>query len=84
MDLPFLPEKKRLEKVEKLFANTHDKTEYVAHEKSLKQALNHGLILKKLHRAIGFNQSEWLKPNIDMNNELKQKATNNIEKIFSS
>ena len=84
MDLPFLPEKKRLEKVEKLFANTHDKTEYVAHVKSLKQALNHGLILKKLHRPIGFNQSEWLKPNIDMNNELKQKATNNIEKIFSS
>ena len=40
--------------------------------------------MKKLHRAIGFNQSEWLKPNIDMNNELKQKATNNIEKIFSS
>lgn len=61
MDLPFLPERKRLEKVEKLVINTHEKTEYVVHVKSLKQALNHGLIFKKVHRAISINQSEWLK-----------------------
>ena len=58
MDLPFLPERKRLEKVLKLIANTHDKTEYAAHVKSLKQALKHGLILKKVSRAISFNPSE--------------------------
>ena len=61
MDLPFLSERKRLEKVEKLVINTHEKTEYVVHVKSLKQALNHGLIFKKVHRAISINQSEWLK-----------------------
>ena len=61
MDLPFLPERKRLEKVEKLVINTHEKAEYVVHVKSLKQALNHGLIFKKVHRAISINQSEWLK-----------------------
>lgn len=61
MDLPFLPKRKRLEKVEKPVINTHEKTEYVAHIKSLKQALNHGLIFKKVHRAISINQSEWLK-----------------------
>lgn len=58
MDLPFLPERKRLEKVEKLVINTHEKTEYVAYVKSLKQALNHGLIFKKVHRVISINQSE--------------------------
>ena len=62
MDLPFLPERKRLEKVEKPIVNIHDKTENVAHVKSLKHALNHSLILKKVHRAITFIQSDWLKP----------------------
>ena len=35
----------KIEKVEKLVTNLHDKTEYVIHIKSLKQALNHGLVL---------------------------------------
>ena len=51
----------RIEKVEKLVANLHDKTEYVIHIKNLKQALSHGLVLKKLHRVINFNQHAWLK-----------------------
>ena len=59
-----------------------DKTEYVIHMKSLKQALNHGLILKKVHRAIKFNQKAWLKPYIDMNIKLRQKAKNNFDKDF--
>ena len=43
-DLPFLPERMKIEKVEKLVANLHDKTEYVIHIRNLKQALNHGLV----------------------------------------
>ena len=46
----------KIEKVEKLVANLHDKTEYVIHIRNLKQALNHGLVLKKVHRMIKFNQ----------------------------
>ena len=46
--------------------------------KSLKQALNNGLILKKVHRAISFNQSKWLKRYINNNSESRQKATNNF------
>ena len=37
----------KTEKVEKLVANLHDKPEYVIHIRKLKQALNHGLVLKK-------------------------------------
>ena len=46
-DLPFSPERMRIEKVEKLVANLHDKTEYVIHIRNLKEALNYGLVWKK-------------------------------------
>ena len=70
----------KIEKVEKLVANLHDKTEYVIHIRNLKQALNHGLVLKKVHRVIKFNQNAWLKPYIDMNTDLRKKAKNDFEK----
>ena len=72
----------KIEKIEKLLANLHDKTEYVIHIRNLKQALNHGLVLKKVHRVIKFNQNAWLKPYIDMNTKLRQKAKTNFEKDF--
>ena len=49
-DLPFLPERMKIDKCNKLVCNL-----YVLHIRSLKQALNHGLILKKVHRVIQFN-----------------------------
>ena len=72
----------KIEKAEKLVANLRDKIEYVKHIRNLKQALNHGLVLKKVHRVIKFNQKAWLKPYIDMNTKLRQKAKNNFEKDF--
>ena len=36
--------------------------QYVIHMRNLKQALNHGLVLTKVHRMIKFNQNAWLKP----------------------
>ena len=42
-----------LEKLhENLVANLHDKTEYAIHTRNLKQALNHRLVLEKVHRVI--------------------------------
>ena len=46
----------------------------------MKQALNNGLILKKVHRAIQFNQEAWLKEYIDMNTELRKKVNNDFER----
>ena len=63
----------KIEKVDKLVANLHDKTEYVIHTRNLKQASNNGLVLKKVHRGIKFNQNAWLKPYIDMNTGLRKK-----------
>ena len=50
--------------------------------KVLKQALNNGLILKKVHRIIQFNQKDRLQPYIDMNTELRKKAKNEFQKDF--
>ena len=55
-DLPFLPERIKIEKVQKLVSNLHDKTEYIIHIRNFKQVLNHGLIFKKVNRMIEFNQ----------------------------
>ena len=63
-DLPFLPERIKFDKVEKLVANLHIKTEYVIHIRNLKQAVNHGLALKKLRWVIKFNQNAWLSTHI--------------------
>ena len=75
-DLPFLPERIKIEKVEKLVANLHDKTEYIIHIRNLKQALIHGLVLEKVHKVINFNQNSWPKPYIDMNTDIRKKAKN--------
>ena len=55
---------------------------YIVHIRSLKQALNHGLILKKVHRVIQFYQKAWRKPYIDMNTKLRKKAKNDLKKDF--
>ena len=79
-DLPFLPERMKIDKCNKLVCNLFNKKKYVIHINSLKQTLNHGLKLKKIHRVIKFNQEEWLKPYIDMNTELRKAAKNHFEK----
>ena len=50
------------------------KENYVVHIRSLKETLNHELILKKVHKVVQFYQKTWLKPYIDMNTKLRKKA----------
>ena len=69
-----------IDKCKKLVCNLQNKKRYVVHIKSLKQALNHGLKLKKIYRTIEFNQKAWLKPYIDMNAELRKLAKDDFEK----
>ena len=79
-DLPFLPERMEINKCKKLVCNLHNKKKYVVHVNALKQALNHGLKFKKIHRVIEFNQKAWLKPYIEMNAALRKLAKNDFEK----
>ena len=75
-DLPFLPERKKVGKVEKLICSIEDREKYAIHIRALKQTLNQGLKLKKVHRIVQFKQKAWLKPYIDVNTELRKKAQN--------
>ena len=81
-DLPLLPERIKIYKCNKFVCNLYDKKNYVVHTRALKQALNNGLVFKKVHRVIVFTQQSWLKPCIDMNTELRKDAKNDIEKDF--
>ena len=80
--MPFLSERMKIGKTQKIVCNLRDKKKYLVHISILKQALNHGLKLNKVHRVIEFNQEAWLKKYINMNTELKKKVSNDFEKDF--
>ena len=81
-DLPFMCERMEINGVEKLVPNLRDKKSYVIHIQALNQALQHGLRLDRIHRAIEFDQSPRLKTYIDFNTQLRMAATNDFEKDF--
>ena len=81
-DLPFNYERMEINGVKKLVPNLRDKKSYVIHIQALNQVLQHGLRLDRIHRAIEFNQSPWLKTYIDFNTQLRMAAINDLEKDF--
>ena len=81
-DLPFLPERMNINNTKKLVCNLNNKKNYIVYINVLKQALDHGLKLRKVHRVIEFEQEAWLKEYIDVNTELRKKANNDFEKDF--
>ena len=70
----------KIDKCRKLVCNLKNKKKNVVHIKLLKQALNHGLKLKGIHRIIEFNKKAWLKSCINMNTELRKLAKDDFEK----
>jgi len=83
-DYPFCPEHKVPpgSKQKKLLSTLDDKEEYVIHYRALKQALENGLILKKVHRALKFKQEPWLKPYVEYNTEKRKQSTNEFDKMY--
>ena len=81
-DLPFMCERMKINGVEKLISNLFDKKRYIIHIRALDQALKHGLVSEKIHRAIEFKQSAWMKEYIDFNTKLRTAAKNDFEKDF--
>ena len=80
--MPFLPKRMKVNKCKKLVCNLYEKKDYVDHIRSLKQALNHGLKIKKIHKVLKCNQRAWLKSYIDKNTDLRKNAEHDFEKDF--
>ena len=59
-DLPFMCAKMKINEVEKLVPNLYHKHKYVVQIKALRQAINYGLVLERIHRAIEFKQLAWM------------------------
>ena len=72
----------KINETEKLIPNLFDKKKYLIHIRALDQALRHGSVLDKIHRAIEFDQSAWMKSYIDFNTQLRTQARNDFEKDF--
>ena len=81
-DLPFMCERMKINGVEKLIPNLFDKQKYVIDIRALDQSFKHGLILERIHQAIEFDQSAWMKEYIDFNTQLRTQARNDFEKDF--
>ena len=81
-DLPFFPERMKTEKLEKFVVNLYDEKEYVILIRNLKQALIHGLVFKKVHKVINFNEKNWYKLDTDMKTELRKKIKYDWDNIF--
>lgn len=86
-DYPMCAEKRSVpgclsSKNQKLLLTLFDKEHYVLHYRMLKLALQQGLRLKRIHRVLQFDQRAWLKPYIDLNTEMRKRATNDFEKNF--
>ncbi|XP_055316607.1 uncharacterized protein LOC129576103 [Sitodiplosis mosellana] len=82
-DYPFCAENKLVPNttnVKKLLLTLTDKRNYLIHYRMLKLALKHGLILKKVHKVIQFEQTAWLKSYIELNTNMRAKANNDFEK----
>ena len=81
-DFLFLSERLVVNNTEKLISNLQNKKDDVVHINTLKQALEHGLKSINVHQVIEFEQEEWLKEYINLNTELRKKASIDFEKDF--
>ena len=81
-EYPFAAEALNVNGVKKLIPNLQNKRNYVIHHCALKQCLENGLVLRKIHRGIKYEETSFLKEYVDLNTNLCKKSKNKFEKDF--
>jgi hypothetical protein len=81
-DYPLAPESLIINKCKKLVPNLRNETKYVVLHVNLKLYEQLGMKITKIHRGLSFNESDWMKKYIQLNNRLRTAATNDFEKDF--
>ena len=66
----------------KLVPNLRNKTKYIIHYRNLQLYVKLGMIITKIHRILQFNQEPWMKPYIELNTRLRQRATSAFDQSF--
>ena len=69
-------------KATKLTSTFLDRKKYLVHGLNLKFYLEQGMVLKKIHRIIGFRQAPFIKTYIDYCTHRRKIATTETEKTF--
>jgi hypothetical protein len=80
--IPLAPERITVNKTVKLIPNLNGREKYVLHHTNLKQYLELGLKLVKIHRGVKFLERDWMKEYIQLNTDLRTKGTTDFEKDF--
>jgi hypothetical protein len=73
-DMPFCCVHSTQPQEPRLQLNLHNKEKYVILDQNLKQCMNHGLKLKKIHRVLQFTKKPWLKDYVYYNTRLRNKS----------
>jgi hypothetical protein len=81
-EYPLAPERITVNKTVKLIPNLNGREKYVLHHTNLKQYLDLGLKLVKIHRGVKFLERDWMKEYIQLNTDLRTKGTTDFEKDF--
>ena len=68
--------------IAKLVQSFNRKKKYVVHYRNLQFYIKWGMEVKKIHRVLEFNQSDWLKQYIEKNTSMRSVAKNDFEKDF--
>ena len=71
---PLAPEHKVVGGSTKLVPNLLDRRHYIVHYSALQEYLKHGLILKKIHRGVSYEDKDYIRPYIELCTEMRKKA----------
>ena len=66
----------------KLTPSLLPKSKYVLHYRTLQLYSRLGMVVTAVHKVLGFQQSAWMAPYINLNTALRTRATTDFEKSF--